>query len=259
MQFSNLLEYCRQWRQIADKLVPIFKCLLAREYARASIQVLSGTSFSIRSGQGFLIDDHFAETMNTVVGITGASGIVYGVRLLEKLPPTKTVIVSDDAQKIAELELGISRKDIHRLADFHYGNDDMYSPLASGSVRFDSFVIAPCSTSTMSKIAVGIADNLITRIASVALKERRKLILLLRETPLSTIHLSNMERLSQAGAIVMPACPAFYPRPRSVDEIVDFVVGRVLDELGVDNDLYARWKGVIPSTRSRGSRRTRRR
>jgi 4-hydroxy-3-polyprenylbenzoate decarboxylase len=232
--------------------------LLAREYARARIQVLAGTCFSIRSGQGFLISDHFAETMNTVVGITGASGIVYGVRLLEELPPTKTVIVSDDAQKIARLELGISGKDIRELADFHYANDDMYSPLASGSVRFDSFVIAPCSTSTMSKIAAGISDNLITRIASVALKERRKLVLLLRETPLSTIHLSNMERLSQAGAIIMPASPAFYPRPRSVDEMVDFVVGRVLDELGVDNDLYARWKGVTPSTRSRGSRRTRR-
>ncbi len=258
MRFSNRLEFCRQWRQIADKLVLIFKCLLAREYARARIQSLACKRFSIRSGQGFLIGNPFAETMNTVVGITGASGVVYGVRLLEKLPPTKTVIVSDDAQKIARLELGISKKDIHELADFHYANEDMYSPLASGSVGFDSFVLAPCSTSTMSKIAVGIADNLITRIASVALKERRKLVLLLRETPLSTIHLSNMERLSLAGAIIMPASPAFYPRPRSVDEMVDFVVGRVMDEVGIDNDLYARWKGVTASTRSRGSRRTRR-
>ncbi len=237
-------------------MVLIFKCLSAREYARARIQALVGRRISIRIGQGFFIGDHFAETMNTVVGITGASGIVYGVRLLEKLPPTKTVIVSDDALMIAKLELGVSRKDIHHLADLHYANDNMYSPLASGSTRFDSFVIAPCSTSTMSKIAAGIADNLITRVASVALKERRKMVLLLRETPLSTIHLSNMERLSQAGAIVMPASPAFYPRPRSVDEMVDFVVGRVLDELGVDNDLYARWKGVRPSTRSRVSRRT---
>jgi len=166
--------------------------------------------------------------------------------------------IHNNAEKIALMETGKTRADIHRLAEAHYSNDDMYSPLASGSVRFDSFVIAPCSTSTMSKIAAGIADNLITRVASVALKERRKLVLLLRETPLSTIHLSNMERLSQAGAIIMPASPAFYPRPRSVDEMVDFVVGRVLDELGVDNDLYARWKGVMPSTRSRGSRRTRR-
>ncbi len=196
--------------------------------------------------------------MNTVVGITGASGVVYGVRLLEELPSTKTVIVSEDALKIAKLELGMSRKDIDALADRHYANDDMFSPLASGSVKFDSFAIAPCSTSTMSKIACGISDNLITRVASVALKERRKLVLLLRETPLSTIHLSNMEVLSRAGAVIMPASPAFYPRPTTVDDTVDFIVGRVMDELGLDNDLYARWVGKAPSTRSRGSRRTRR-
>jgi 4-hydroxy-3-polyprenylbenzoate decarboxylase len=196
--------------------------------------------------------------MNTVVGVTGASGIIYGVRLLEALPGKKTVIVTDDAAKIAEVELGISKRDILSKADAHFENTDMFSPLASGSVKFDSMVIAPCSTSTMSKISCGIADNLITRIASVALKERRKLIVLVRETPLSSIHLGNMERLAAAGATVMPASPAFYPMPKTVEELVDFVVGRMLDELGVENNLYRRWSGGRPVTGSRGSRRTRR-
>jgi 4-hydroxy-3-polyprenylbenzoate decarboxylase len=197
--------------------------------------------------------------MNTVVGITGASGVVYGLRLLESLPGRKTVIVSDEAQRIAEVELGISKREIVSKANAHYENEDLFSPLASGSVSFDSMAIAPCSTSTMSKIACGISDNLITRVASVALKERRKLVLLTRETPLSTIHLDNMHRLSLAGAVIMPASPAFYPEPKSVDDMVDFVVGRVLDELGVENDLYKRWKGRTRRlTGSRAPRRTRR-
>jgi len=197
--------------------------------------------------------------MNTVVGISGASGIVYGVRLLEMLPVKKTVVVSEDASKIAEMELGMTKRDIEALADDSYDNSDLFSPLASGSVSFDSMAIAPCSTSTMSKVACGIADNLITRIASVALKERRRLVLLIRETPLSSIHLANMERLAVAGAIVMPASPAFYPQPKSVGDIVDFVTGRVLDELGVENDLYKRWSGRRKgSTGSRVPRRTRR-
>ena len=197
--------------------------------------------------------------MRTVVAITGASGIVYGVRLLKALPSPKSVIVSQDAARLAEMELGMTAEDIHSLADDHYSNDDLFSPLSSGSARFDSMAIAPCSASTMSKIACGIADNLVTRTASVALKERRRLVLLIRETPLSSIHLSNMERLSRAGAYIMPACPAFYPMPKSVDDMVDFVVGRVLDELGLENDLYRRWSGrPSKATGSRGSRRTRR-
>lgn len=207
------------------------------------------------SGEGFLTVDPFAVSVKVVVGITGASGIVYGTRLLEVLNCEKVVVVSADGLRIAKEELGMSAKDIHALADAHYGNDDLFSPLASGSVKFDALVIAPCSASTMSKIACGIADNLITRIASVALKERRRLVLVVRETPLSMIHLANMERLSAAGAIVLPACPAFYPKPGSVQDMVDFVVGRVLDVLGVDNKLYARWSGR-KSTGSRGSRRT---
>ncbi len=202
--------------------------------------------------------DPFAVRVKVVVGITGASGIVYGTRLLEALDCEKVVVVSADGLRIAKDELDMSAGDLHSLADAHYSNEDLFSPLASGSVKFDAFVIAPCSASTMSKIACGIADNLITRVASVALKERRRLVLVVRETPLSMIHLSNMERLSAAGAVVLPACPAFYPRPRSVQDMVDFVVGRVLDVLGMDHRLYTRWAGRKATTGSRGSRRTRR-
>ena len=214
-------------------------------------------SVPVRLGTRVFAKHGYAHAMDTVVGITGASGIVYGVRLLETLPGRKTVIVSDEAARIAEVELHMSTRDIASKADAHFENNDLFSPLASGSVKFDSMAIAPCSTSTMSKIACGIADNLVTRVASVALKEKRKLVMLIRETPLSSIHLGNMERLANAGAVIMPACPAFYPEPKTVEELVDFVVGRVLDELGIGNDLYRRWSGKPGRvTGSRGSRRT---
>lgn len=181
--------------------------------------------------------------MRVVVGITGASGVRYGIRLLEALECETAVVVSEDAGAIAEGEAGTSAKQIESMADDSFSNDDLSSPLASGSVRFDAMVIAPCSMSTMAKIACGVADNLITRTASVALKERRMLVLVPRETPLSTIHLQNMLRLSEAGAVVLPACPAFYPSPESIDDVVDFVVGRVLDVLGMEHSLFRRWTG----------------
>jgi 4-hydroxy-3-polyprenylbenzoate decarboxylase len=211
------------------------------------------------TGEEFFSGHHLHAAMNTIVGITGASGVVYGTRLLEVLPGRKTVIVSEEASRIAQVELGMTESDIYALADRHFANDDMFSPIASGSVKFDALAIAPCSASTMSKIACGISDNLITRVAAVALKERRKMVLLMRESPLSSIHLSNMERLACAGAVVMPASPAFYPKPKSVQDMIDFVVGRVLDELGVENRLYRRWSGGAEKfTGSRGSHRIRR-
>jgi 4-hydroxy-3-polyprenylbenzoate decarboxylase len=181
--------------------------------------------------------------MRVVVGITGASGVRYGLRLLDSLNCETAVVLSRDAAAIAEGEARISRKDIEDKADMSFDNDDLSSPLASGSVRFDAMVVAPCSMSTMAKISCGVADNLITRMASVALKERRTLVLVPRETPLSTIHIQNMLRLSEAGAVILPACPAFYPSPGSVDDIVDFVVGRILDVLGIEHDLFRRWSG----------------
>ncbi|MCJ7561557.1 MAG: UbiX family flavin prenyltransferase [Thermoplasmata archaeon] len=181
--------------------------------------------------------------MRTVVGITGASGTTYGIGLLKALPGHKTVILSEDGMHVARIEMNLDRKDIEALADCHNDNADLAAPVASGSSRFDNVIIAPCSVSTMSKIACGISDTLITRVASIALKERRKLVLLVRETPLSTIHLENMHRLSAAGAVIMPASPAFYPNPETVDDMVDFLVGRILDVLDIENSLYKRWEG----------------
>lgn len=185
----------------------------------------------------------YTTTVRVVVGITGASGLIYGVRLLDCLKCETAVVVSADAVAMAEGEVGLSRREIEAKADEHFDNDDLFSPLASGSVGFDALVIAPCSMSTLAKVSCGIADNLITRIASVALKERRKLVLVPRETPLSTIHLQNMLRLSESGAIILPASPAFYPSPGSVDDVVDFVVGRILDTLGHEHELFRRWAG----------------
>ncbi len=206
------------------------------------------------TGKGFSVSGPLGAPMDTVVGITGASGVIYGVRLLQELPRLRTVICSDEALQLLELEVGLDPQHVNALGDDHYDNDDLFSPLASGSVSFDAMVIAPCTMSTMSKIACGIADNLITRVASVALKERRKLIILFRETPVSAIHLANLERLALAGAIIMPASPAFYPEPKKVSDMVDFIVGRVLDQLGVKHHLYTRWSGR-KVTGSRGPRR----
>lgn len=178
-----------------------------------------------------------------VVGITGASGVTIGLRLLEVLRGEKHLIISDEAAKLIEIETGLSEEDAEANADVVYDNSDLGSALASGSFRYDAMVIAPCSMSTLSKINAGISDNLITRAAAVCLKEHRTLVLVPRETPISTVHLRNMAELSQLGVFILPACPAFYPRPESVEDMVDFIVGRIADVLGIENDLYERWSG----------------
>jgi 4-hydroxy-3-polyprenylbenzoate decarboxylase len=176
-----------------------------------------------------------------VVGVTGASGIIYARRLLEVLSTDATVhvIVSDVAKKIAAHE-GVELSGFH--AKYH-DNSRMFSEIASGSYRYDGMVIIPCSQKTLAAIAHGYSDNLITRAADVCLKERRKCILVTRETPLSFIHLNNMIHVHQAGATIMPACPGFYHHPKSIDDLVDMVVSRVLDHLGVDHTLTERWGG----------------
>ncbi|MCG2887557.1 MAG: UbiX family flavin prenyltransferase [Vulcanisaeta sp.] len=181
-----------------------------------------------------------------IVGITGASGVIYGVRFLEAIKRYASdsevhLVISNAAVRVLRHELGLDREYIVRFADRVYGEDELDAPIASGSFRHDGMVIIPCSMKTLASIAHGIADNLITRAADVALKERRKLILVIRETPLNLVHIRNMELVTLAGAIVMPASPAFYHRPRSIDDLVNFIVGRVLDLLGIENDLYSRW------------------
>lgn len=181
--------------------------------------------------------------MKVVVGITGASGVIYGVSLLKNLGKRVEIhlVLSENAKKIIGYEVGKNAIQIKKLAKHSYENDDLFAPIASGSVKFDAMVIVPCSMSTLSKIACGISDNLITRTASVCLKERRKLIIVPRETPLSTIQLKNMVALSEAGVLILPAMPAFYPKPKNVDDIINFTVGKILDALKIDHDIYRRW------------------
>jgi len=181
--------------------------------------------------------------LRLIVAVTGASGIIYGKRLLEVLKEKKVethLIVSGSAEVVAESEIGGTRF-LKDLAHSVYEPGDLSAPISSGSFKVDGMVIAPASMKTIAAIASGYCDNLITRAADVQLKERRPLILVPRETPLHAIHLENMARLSRLGATVLPAMPGFYHEPKTVDDLVNFVVGKVLDQLGVDHGLYRRW------------------
>ena len=190
-----------------------------------------------------------------VVGITGASGAPYAVRLLQQLAASHrpvSLIVSKYGMRLLDTEVGIGSMDALREAVGKdawdsciqvFGNDDRGAPPASGSSLTAGMIVCPCSMGTLSAIAVGASRSLIERAADVTLKERRKLILVPRETPLSAIHLENMLRLTRAGAVVMPAAPGFYHRPKQIGQLVDFMVARMLDQLGVPQTLVERWKG----------------
>ena len=194
-------------------------------------------------------------TPPVVVGITGASGAPYAVRLLQQLTAAHrpvSLIVSKYGLRLLGTEMGIESMDALRdavgNADWDscvetYGNDDRGAPPASGSSLTSGMIVCPCSMGTLSAIAVGASRSLIERAADVTLKERRKLILVPRETPLSAIHLGNMLRLTRAGAVVMPAAPGFYHRPKQISQLVDFMVARMLDQLGVEQSLVKRWDG----------------
>ncbi len=178
-----------------------------------------------------------------VVGITGASGTVLAVKFLENLKNYEVhLIMSESAKKVMSLETDYDVKYIKSLSNYFYDDNDIAARVSSGSFIFDSFVIMPCSTSTMAKIASGIADTLITRVALVSLKERRKFIVVPREMPFSTIMLENMLKLSNNNVIVSPAVPGYYNKPETVDDMVNFVVARVLDLSGIENNLSERWK-----------------
>jgi 4-hydroxy-3-polyprenylbenzoate decarboxylase len=192
------------------------------------------------------------------VGITGASGAAYGLRVLQALVAgghNVYVSITRDGMHILGDETGLALKgsetDIQNALEKHLGaregqvryfdEDNMYAPVASGSAKVDGMAVVPCSMKALSSLANGFASNLIERAADVALKERRKLIIVPRETPLSPIHLRNMLSLAEAGCHIIPAMPAFYHRPRRIEDLVNFIAGRVLDALGVENDLSPRW------------------
>jgi flavin prenyltransferase len=192
-----------------------------------------------------------------VVAISGASGAVYGVRALEVLKELKVethLVVTAAAQETVRLETGLQIREVEGLATRTHRVDDLTSAVASGSFRTDGMLVIPCSMKTLSGIATGYSENLLLRAADVALKERRPLVLVVRETPLSLIHLENMVSVTRAGAVVLPAMPAFYNRPKTVEAMVDQVVGKALDALGVENDLFRRWG---PRPRSPRARRPR--
>ena len=197
--------------------------------------------------------------MSTItVALTGASGMAYGLRLIECLLAADQrvwLLYSQAAHIVAKQELDLvlpprAQDAEHLFAERYkakpgqlkvFGREDWFAPVASGSNPGDAMVICPCSMGTLAAVAAGLADNLIGRAADVMLKERRKLVLVPRETPLSAIHLENMLRLTRAGAVILPANPGFYHRPANVQDVVDFVVARVLDQLGVAHELMARW------------------
>jgi 4-hydroxy-3-polyprenylbenzoate decarboxylase len=186
-----------------------------------------------------------------VVAITGASGAIYGVRLLEHqraLHAVETHLVLSPAGVLNVFqELERKRGDIERLADVVHNVADIGASIASGSFRTDGMVVAPCSMKTLAAIALGLGDNLIARAADVCLKERRRLVLLVRETPLNLAHIRNMESVTLMGGVIFPPVPAFYQRPRSIDEMVDQTVARVLDQFDIAHELAPPWPGIKPA------------
>ncbi len=186
--------------------------------------------------------------MRVIVGITGATGAIYGVRLLERLRDhgveTHLVLSRWGARTLLH-ETPYTRGQVEALAHTSYAPADMGAAISSGSFQTSGMVIAPCSAKTLGAIAHGYGDNLVHRAADVVLKERRKLVLVLREAPLSDIHLENMLRLSRAGAVILPPMPAFYNHPRTVDDIVDHTVARILDQFGIEVPGATRWSGEM--------------
>ena len=185
-----------------------------------------------------------ADEPHILVGVTGASGIAYARRLLDVLGDRADVILTKDAEAVIEVEAGVSVKEFVAGSRTVHQGEDLAAAPASGSHPFRALVVVPCSGTTLAKIATGIADNLVTRAAAVALKERRTLILVPRETPLSAIALENMLKLARAGAVILPASPGFYGKPTRIEDLVDFVVARILDHLGIDHAIGARWRGL---------------
>jgi len=186
--------------------------------------------------------------MRLIVGISGSTGAIYGIRLLQVLRQEQAaethLIVSEAAERTIAWETSYTADDVRKLADHWYPVGDIGAALSSGSFHTDGMVIAPCSVKTLASIATGVCDNLLARAADVTLKERRKLVLLVREAPFTLAHIRNMEAVTLMGGIIAPPLPAFYNHPQSIDDIVNHAVGRVLDLFGLDVGLVKRWEGA---------------
>ncbi|MET9760472.1 non-oxidative hydroxyarylic acid decarboxylases subunit B [Streptomyces sp. NPDC006372] len=195
--------------------------------------------------------------MRLIVGMTGATGAVFGVRLLEslrELPDVEThLVLSRWARTTIELETGLSVREVSGLADVTHSPEDQGASISSGSFRTDGMIIAPCSMKTLAGIRAGYAEGLVARAADVVLKERRRLVLMPRETPLSEIHLENMLALARQGVRLVPPMPAFYNHPGSVDDIVDHVTARVLDQFDLPAPAAKRWPGMRAARREQSS------
>jgi 4-hydroxy-3-polyprenylbenzoate decarboxylase len=180
--------------------------------------------------------------LRIIVAITGASGVIYGYKLIKEIYKNNEliIIVSETGLKILDYELGIKEEELMKYGKL-YRDNEITAPMASGSYYFDAMIIAPCSMKTLACIANGISLSLIHRVADVALKEGRKLIVLIREMPLNIIHLENMLKLARAGGIIFPACPGFYHKPSNIDDLINHVIGKILDYLKIPHNLYKRW------------------
>ncbi|WP_067721349.1 UbiX family flavin prenyltransferase [Nocardia yamanashiensis] len=191
------------------------------------------------------------ERPRLIVGVTGASGAQLAIHLLTALRESRTVethlVISKAAHRTLELETGLHSADLTALADVHHQRGDIAANIASGSYLTLGMVVVPCSMKTLAGIAHGYSDDLLTRAADVCLKERRRLVLVPRETPLSLVHLRNLTAVAEAGAVVLPPVPAFYQRPRSIDDLLAHWSGKILDQFGIQHRLFPRWTGPDPA------------
>ncbi|MEW6425046.1 MAG: UbiX family flavin prenyltransferase [Bacillota bacterium] len=187
--------------------------------------------------------------MRIVLGISGASGAIYGIRLLEVLRQSNVethLVITASARSTIEIETNYSVGQVEALADFVYDNRHLGAAIASGSFKTDGMVIAPCSIKTVSALANSYNDNLLIRVADVTLKEKRKLVVVPRETPLHAGHLRLLTAAAELGAVVLPPMPAFYHQPQSIDDIINQTVGKILDQFNLEHQLFRRWRGASP-------------
>jgi 4-hydroxy-3-polyprenylbenzoate decarboxylase len=182
--------------------------------------------------------------MRLIVAITGGSGVVYGIKILEILKNLEVeshLVISKWGERNVKIETDKTIEYVKSLATKHYDNDNMAAAISSGSFKTDGMAIVPCSMKTLSSIASGYDDSLISRSAGVCIKESRRLVIVPRETPLSKIHLENMIKLVEIGVIILPAMPGFYHKPNSIDDLITHIVGKILDQFGIKHNIFRRW------------------